>query len=211
MIAFALLSGARDNALASMSVKHVDIDARVVHHDAREVRTKNAKTTTTWFFPIGDDVEAIVTDWVRWLRQDMLWGSDDPLFPATKIAVGDSGHFENRGLDRKHWKSAQAVRQIFRQEFARAGLPYFNPHSVRKTLALLGLNRCGGDLEAFKAWSQNLSHTKMLTTLNSYSNVSLERQAEIFERLRADHSKPEKGLDADTVQKVVAHLLKKAG
>ena len=114
------------------------------------------------------------------------------------------------GLDRKHWKSAAAVRQIFRREFERAGLPYFNPHSVRNTLALYGLKRCS-DYEALKARSQNLSHTKMLTTLNSYGKVPSERQAEIFDQLRIDLANPESGPDEKTVQKVVAHLLKKAG
>jgi integrase len=142
--------------------------------------------------------------------------------PAQRIALGQrrsaipgsedrrwrSGQFENLGLDRRHWKSAAAVRKIFRQEFERAGLPYFNPHSFRKTPALLGLKTCP-NFEALKAWSQNLGHTQMLTTLNSYGIVQPERQAEIFERLRADLNQPDEGLDADTVQKVMAMLSKK--
>jgi hypothetical protein len=34
-------------------------------------------------------------------------------------------------------------------------LPYFNPHSFRKTLALLGGRICKTP-EEYKAWSQNL-------------------------------------------------------
>jgi site-specific recombinase XerD len=210
LIAFTLVSGARDNAIASLSLKHVDIDRRLVHQDAREVRTKNAKTMDTWFFPIGDDIEAIVVDWAHYLRTELFWSSDDPLFPASKIAVVESGHFENCGLDRKHWKSAAAIRKIFRQEFDRASVPYFNPHSFRKTLALYGLKHCP-DFEALKAWSQNLSHTKMLTTLNSYGKVPSERQAEILDRLRTDLVKPAAGPDAKTVHWVVTHLMKQAG
>ena len=26
-----------------------------------------------------------VTEWVRHLREQMIWGNDDPLFPATRI------------------------------------------------------------------------------------------------------------------------------
>jgi integrase len=167
---------------------------------------------TTWFFPVGDDIEAIVLDWVHFLRTEMLWGSDDPLFPATKIAVGDSGHFENCGLDRKHWRSAAAIRDIFRRAFTQAGLQYFNPHSFRKTLVLLGLRRCHHDLEALKVWSQNLGHAQMLTTLCSYGNVPPERQAEILKRQRTGavgenvggHAEP----DAGTIQTVLAHLAK---
>src|SRR6516225_4562519 len=54
-----------------------------------------------------------------------LWGLDDPLFPATKIVVGDSRHFEASGLDRKHWSSAGPIRAIFKGAFAATGLPYF--------------------------------------------------------------------------------------
>ena len=64
LIAFTLLTGARDNAIASMSLKHVDLARRTVFQDARDVRTKNRKTFTTWFFPVGTDVEAIVVDWI---------------------------------------------------------------------------------------------------------------------------------------------------
>jgi site-specific recombinase XerC len=210
LIAFTLISGARDDAIASMSLKHVDFGQRRIDQDAREVRTKNAKTMTTWFFPVGQDMESILEDWIHFLRTEMLWGDDDPLFPASKIAVAESGHFENCGLDRKHWKSAAAIREIFRNAFAAAGLPYFNPHSFRKTLALYGYKVCSGDFEALKAWSQNLGHTQMLTTLSSYGNVPLERQAEIL-RCRRDEgfsSKPGGNVEPDpgTIQNVLAHL-----
>ena len=209
LIAFALLSGARDDAIASLSLKHIDIERRQLNQDAREVRTKNAKTMTTWFFPVGDDIEAIFSDWVHFLRTELLWGSDDPLFPASKVAIGDSGHFENCGLGRKHWKSAAAIREIFRNAFALAELPYFNPHSLRKTLALYGYSRCRGDFEALKAWSQNLGHTQMLTTLSSYGNVPPERQAEILSRQRIGHGPSTGGHaepDPSTIQSVLAHL-----
>lgn len=57
--------------------------------------------------------------------------------------------------------------------------PYFNPHSFRKTLALLGGQRCNTP-EEYKAWSQNLGHEQVLTTFLSYGDVSYNRQAEII-------------------------------
>jgi site-specific recombinase XerD len=56
LIAFTLLSGARDRATVSFKLKHVDIEKELVEQDAREVRTKRAKTFTTWFFPVGEDI-----------------------------------------------------------------------------------------------------------------------------------------------------------
>jgi hypothetical protein len=90
-----------------------------------EVKTKFSKSFTTWFFPVGDDIHQIVVDWVNYLRREKLWGRDDPLFPATKIVVGDRRHFEASGPDRKHWSSAGPIRAIFKGAFAAAGLPSY--------------------------------------------------------------------------------------
>ena len=88
LVAFTLLTGARDSAIASMKLKHVDLVAGYVDQDAREVKTKFAKTFRTFFFPVGDEVREIVADWVKYLREMKLWGDDEPLFPATRIEQG---------------------------------------------------------------------------------------------------------------------------
>jgi integrase len=184
LIAFTLLTGARDSAIASMKLKHVNLAAGRVEQDAREVQTKFSKTFTTYFFPVGDDIHKIVADWVTFLREEMLWGNDDPLFPATRIGLGPSRQFEAVGLQRAHWSSAARIRTIFRDAFASAGLPYFNPHSFRNTLVRLGQTVCQTP-EEFKAWSQNLGHDKVLTTFLSYGQVENPRQGEIIRRLAA--------------------------
>jgi hypothetical protein len=71
---------------------------------------------------------------------------------------------------------------IFRESFTGAGLPYANPHSLRKTLAQLGERLCRTP-EEFKAWSQNLGHEQVLTTFSSYGQVAADRQAELIRRL----------------------------
>ena len=50
LVAFTLLTGARDSAIASMKLKHVNLVAACVDQDAREVKTKFSKTFTTYFF-----------------------------------------------------------------------------------------------------------------------------------------------------------------
>jgi integrase len=179
LIAFTILTGARDGATASFKLKHIDIDQGKLDQDARQVKTKFSKSFITWFFPIGEDIRQIVSDWVNYLREEKLWGLDDPLFPATKIVVGDSRHFKASGLDCKHWSSAGPIRTIFKDAFADAGVPYFNPHSFRKALALLGGQICKSP-EEYKAWSQNLGHENVLTTFSSYGDVGRYRQAEII-------------------------------
>ena len=90
--------------------------------------------------------------------------------------------FETSGLDRKHWSNASPIRAVFRNAFTAAGLPYFNPHSVRKTLVQLGQRVCRSP-EEYKAWSQNLGHKGVMTTFTSYGAISSARQAEIIRDL----------------------------
>jgi integrase len=185
LIAFTLLTGARDSAIASLKLKHIDAAAGCVHQDAREVNTKFSKTFTTFFFPVGDEIRQMVVDWIVFLREERLWGNDDPLFPRTKVSVGDNHSFVADGLDRERWSNASPIREIFKQAFERAGLPYFNPHSFRNTLVTLGEQLCQSP-EAFKAWSQNLGHEGVLTTFYSYGAVATPRQGEIIRGMTSD-------------------------
>ncbi len=194
LVAFALLTGARDSAIASMKLKHVDLKEGCVHQDAREVKTKFSKTFTTFFFPVGEGVLEIVAEWVRFLREEKLWGNDDPLFPATRIVVGQTHQFEVAGLKRAHWSSAGPIRKVFREAFERAGLPYFHPHSIRKTLAGLGEQVCKSP-EDFKAWSQNLGHEQVLTTFMSYGTVRQDRQGEIIRGIGMPRPSKQPGAD----------------
>jgi integrase len=183
VVAFTLLTGARDDAIASARIKHVDLAEGRFRQDAKEVRTKFSKSFDSWFFPVGEEVAAILSDWVNELRRVHLRGDADPLFPASKVEVDpQTRRFAVVGLDRKVWSNAEPIRVIFREAFSAAGLPYFNPHSVRKTLARLGEQICNGP-EEFKAWSQNLGHDHVATTFSSYGQVPSHRQAEILRGL----------------------------
>ena len=184
LFAFAILTGARDGALASFKLRHVDLEQGRVDQDARDVRTKGSKTFSTWFFPVGGDALQIVQEWCDHLRTRLLRGDDDALFPATQNGIGEHSEFQPIGLQRTGWKSAGSIRAIFRDAFAAADLPYFNPHSFRDTLVQHGERICP-NVESFKAWSQNLGHSRVETTLNSYGTVAPHRQAELIRNIRA--------------------------
>ncbi len=182
LIAFAILTGARDRAIISFKLKHIDIERELLEQDARQVLTKRAKTFTTWFFPVGAAIQQIVVDWVTFLRTEKGFGPEDPVFPKSRVEPGPDLRFVANGLDRAHWANAHPVRAIFKEAFQRAGLPYFNPHSFRNTLVHLAYE-LKLNAEQFKAWSQNLGHEQCLTTFSSYGTLPPHRQAEIVRGL----------------------------
>jgi integrase len=206
LIALTLLTAARDSAIASLKLKHVDLTAGSIYQDAREVKTKYSKSFTTFFLPVGEDIRQIFVDWVVYLREQRLWGNEDPLFPATETRLGPAGEFVASGLKRQHWSTASPIRSIFREAFERVGLPYFNPHSIRKTLTQFGETHCRTP-EEFKALSQNLGHESPLTTLRSYGAVTNSRQGELIRTL----ARPDRVVSGDvaTFAEAVAKAVEK--
>ena len=85
-----------------------------------------------------------------------------------------------------------------------AGLPYFNPHSFRRTLVRLGETVCQSP-EQFKAWSQNLGHEQVLTTFCSYGAVADRRQGEIIKDL-ADPTESERPETVELIRAVVQEM-----
>ncbi|MFT6908346.1 MAG: integrase/recombinase XerD, partial [Oleiphilaceae bacterium] len=182
LVAFVILTGARDGAVASVKIKHIDIADQSFYQDAREVNTKFSKTFTTYFFPVGELPSNILTEWIEYLIKDLGYEENDPLFPKTKLGHNKNQQFEVVGLLKDHWSNANTIRKVFKQAFDAAGLPNFNPHSFRNTLVRLGENLCRTP-EEFKAWSQNLGHESVLTSFYSYGDVPDYKQAELLRKL----------------------------
>jgi integrase/recombinase XerD len=182
VMALALMTGARDDALASLRLRHVHLEAGLIQQDAREVRTKFSKTFPTYFVPVGDDIPEVFEGWIRHLKDVMLWGSDDPLFPRTRIENGADRRFAATGLERAGWRTSAPIRAIFRRAFKAAGVPYFNPHSLRHALTRHGQTICV-TLEDHKAFSQNLGHSSIKTTEMHYGELPAERQGQLIRTL----------------------------
>jgi integrase len=174
LLTMAILTGARDGALASLRLKHVDTDHRLVTQDPTEVRTKRRKRIDTFLGLLGDDLEQIVIDWVLYLREVKKYGDDDPVFPRTRVMVGASGTFEAEGIEPIFWQKTQPIREIFEESFAAVGMPYFSPHSFRHALVKYA-ERHAPSIEHFKAFSQNIGHEHVSTTLGSYGAMDRER------------------------------------
>ena len=187
VFAFVALTGVRDGALVTLRMKHIRLGDQLVEQIGSEVATKFGKTICTYFFPVGEEIQRIVCDWVMFLRRDKLFGDDDPLFPRTKVSLDDDNSFCNGGLDRQPWQSAGPVTRIFRDAFENAGLEYYSPHTLRTTLTRLGEEVCQSPAE-FKAWSQNLGHEGVLTTFTSYGQIDEFTQGRIIRQLKPNKS-----------------------
>jgi integrase len=178
LFAFLMLTGARDGAIASLRLKHIDLVQGCVHQDARDVKTKFAKTFSTTFFPVGNDYLQCFRDWVTYLRKDQLFGPSDALFPKPQMSLKDGG-FTWDGLSHETYGSAGKIREVIKAAFTDAGLPPFGPHSFRNTLGTLANDFCKTP-EQFKAWSMNLGHEDIATTLSAYCPVSTSRKADLI-------------------------------
>ena len=207
LLAFTILSGARDGAIISMRVGHVDVAGREIMQHPDEVDTKAGAQIFTWFFPVGDDIKNEVTDYITYLREELGFVDDDPLFPSTKSGHDENDQFTPSGLTKRRWANAQPMRDIFRAAFAANDLPYYNPHSFRKTLMALAYE-LKLDVEELKAWSQNLGHKKLDTSINSYGNVSKDRQKAAMLALHDNNPKDDKSRPA-TIADIEAIFLQR--
>lgn len=122
-IAFLMLTAARDRAVASMRLKHVDLVQGCVYQDARDVKTKFAKTFITWFFPVDDACLQNINAWVNYLRQDELFGPSDALFPKPRIGLKD-GALAAPGLSRDTYSNAGRLRPVIKDAFTSVGLRF---------------------------------------------------------------------------------------
>ena len=170
------------------------------------MNTKNSKSFMTYFFPVGEEVLAIVEDWLKYLKVELLFGNDDPLFPKSLIGNGAGQSFEVVGLAKEHWTTANAIRGVFKQAFLGAGLDYYSPHVFRNLLAKLAQTSCQTP-EQFKAWSQNLGHANVLTTFFSYGEVQVDRQGEIIESMKTPFAAEGTGSEVDLIAQAVVDKL----
>lgn len=182
LIAFTLLTGMRDGAIASLKIKHIDLEREHIRQDPREVNTKFRKYIDTFFFPVSNEIKQIIIDWIHYLKEEKLYGNEAPLFPRTKIIHDENDSFIGGRLDTEPWTGATQIRYIFKDAFENVGLTYYSPHTFRKTLVQLGEQVCRTP-EEFKAWSQNLGHESPLTTFTSYGQIHAHRQEDIIKNL----------------------------
>lgn len=181
IFAFLILTGARDGAVASFKLKHINLVDGHVFQDGREVKTKNSKTFTATFYPVDPSYLDCFTRWVNFLRNDKFFGPEDALFPKPERRLV-AGKFSFTTLSREPYVNAHKINEVVRNSFSKVQMHPYTPHSFRKTLGIL-MSDLELTLEQQKAWSQNMGHENFITTMSSYLPVSEQRQAELIRGL----------------------------
>lgn len=179
LLAFTVITGTRDGATVTLRLKHFDPIRNLVIQNPNEVKTKFSKRICAFLLPVDDKLKAIFLDWYEYLKTVLLFGNDAPLFPKTKMALDENDCFKVAGLSREFWANATPVRDIFKAAFQAAGLPYYSPHTFRHMLMQVAYQRKLTPAQ-LKAWSQNLGHESLLTSLTSYGNLPLEMQGQLI-------------------------------
>ncbi|MFD2738036.1 tyrosine-type recombinase/integrase [Sulfitobacter aestuarii] len=179
MVAFAYVSGLRASALASLRLKHVDIEKKEVVQDAREMEAKNGKSFRVYWFARTDVFQDI---FLAWLEELLEWGFEprDAVFP-------DASNLTERSPELARvepMRTARALQAAFQRATALIDRNC-SPHSARHTLKALGDSLCSS-MERRKAWSLNLGHSTERITEAHYAKMSDQHRRGIMEGLGAD-------------------------
>ncbi|WP_145925610.1 tyrosine-type recombinase/integrase [Brucella inopinata] len=199
LLAFMLISGVRISALLTLQLQHINLERRSIRQDPRVVRTKNPKAMQTAWFPVGDDIEAIFKNWIVGL-QTIHKNHSTPLFPRATDPI----RRERSPDEIPPLMDQGTVRKIIKRACATVKLPYFNPHAIRRTLALLGNDLCN-TAKLRKAWSQNLGHEHVATTDHYYAKLDIDEQLAAFDDIRANVLRH----DADELVRLLPQLTAK--
>ena len=127
LFAFLMLTGARDGAIASTRLKRIDLIEGSFYQDARNVKTKNAKTFTTWFLPVDPVYQECFEAWVNYLRDDLLFGNEDALFPKPEMDASGGDGYKVSGLSRENYANSHAICKTIKTAFVIVGLPRSRP------------------------------------------------------------------------------------
>lgn len=179
LFAFFMLTGARVGATASLRIKHVNLARGHVFQDAREVKTKAAKTINTYFFPVDAAYLECFTAWMDYLRDEKFFGPEDALFPKAKVQVVKGKGFGDPILSREPYASTSKLNKIIRTAFANVQLHPYTPHSFRDTLSMTMDEFCDTMVQR-KAWSMNIGHENLGVTVGSYMPVTAQMQEDVM-------------------------------
>lgn len=135
VVAILSCTAMRHESLITAKIKHVNLAKEAIIQDPNTMKTKNNKWINTKIISIDEAALRIVIDWVKYLKEHLHFGDNDPLFPKEQVRHDEYNQFVGGvALSREHIGNMNSVPEIIKRVFARAGLKYHNPHSFRDML-----------------------------------------------------------------------------
>jgi integrase/recombinase XerD len=207
LIAFLLLSGMRDSAVASLPMRCFDRGKLTIKHDPSEgVKTKFGKAYVTCLFRFDEQLLGYVRTWAEYLEKERLFSNADPLFPRTRVIQAQGSlSFSADGVEPVFWKGAGSIREMLKTRAKAANLEYYRPHAFRHAAVHLAFERCDSP-EEIKAVSQNLGHEQVMTTLMTYGNLDTHRVEKLIRALDFSVEKKDRKAKIDAMKRLILEL-----
>lgn len=178
-----VLTGSRVKTLSMVRMKHVDLADGVLYLDAREVPTKFSRSFITPFMPVGDDFETEFRNWILYLRDELNFAPDAPVFPKPSTKSVPGAGFVNAGLSHEFYKSSTPLAASVSAGFESAGLPRSTCHRFRDMLIQMGKDQ-KWPIGLMVCLSAAIGHNDLSVTLSSYAHPTDEKLISVFKELR---------------------------
>ncbi len=196
-VCMGFLSGMRADALATLPIYCVDLEARQIDQlPEAGVRTKNRKAAITYLLNIHKLLD-VCKQWdrrVRALPRESLWYStlstDGMKLKATTKAYAG----RNDVIERD-------VRLICE----RAGVPYQSPHKLRHGHVVHALKQARNMAE-LKAISQNIMHASVVITDQVYGKLINNNVRDVISNLGTQAQPSNAALDKAEIMKLIERL-----
>ena len=182
IIATLACTAMRHESIITAKIGHFDIKREAIIQDPNTMQTKNSKLINTKIIAIDDGIKQIVIDWVRYLKEELHFTDNDPLFPKEGVLHDEYNQFVGGvAISRNHIKSHEPVARIVKTAFERVGLTYNSPHSFRHLLTNHVISNYG--IQELAALSLNLGHENVAITIGNYYQPTPEQQFDILSKI----------------------------
>lgn len=181
MVSLQALCALRISELRTVKLKNLieESSQYFIYVCPKSMDTKFAKTRHVDFMALPIDIVQNVLDWRGYLMQ-LGFKDNDPLFPRIDARFRQDNMVET-SVQKQGIASNTTMRDVFKRAFEASNQPYINPHSFRKTHARYAASQSPAYLNAIR---QNLGHSSIDTTLNSYGQLSTQDQRNIISGVR---------------------------
>jgi integrase len=181
IFALAFLGALRADTLASLRLRHVQIEQRLIIQDGAASRTKAGKSINISWFPIAKIFGEVVVKWIERLRM-LGFQDDDALFPDTKWLK----HKVELAKQIPIMSTTYAVTDAFKVASRGLTVPY-TPHAAKHTI---GAERDARPLthQERKAWSLNMGHETEQITERHYATMPEDQRFEVLENIGTDRA-----------------------